>query len=431
MTVAVDTDVGVRQPAAIRLAAVAGLMSSRLPELTRSLHAELAQSIGELRGDPFVRELLAAGIHRNLETLAQVLRSDIVLDEVSTPATAQEHARRLAQRGVPPMALVRACRLGQRFVLDWAFDEIAHQEPDPRVAFVAGQLFMRTTFEFVDVIAENVVHEYDSEHVRRTTDAHAVRATTVRDLVAGESLNVVAAEDALGYRLRQNHLGVMVWAGEPASSTLDPREVGHLVTRLAESLGSCGQPLVVPNGRATGWGWIPLGRAAEPADAGMALEALDGADTHLRAALGTPADGIVGFRMTHREADRARQVAMLSHERGLRVTSFADPGVRAASMLMADLDATRRLVRTSLGMLAVDTEKAARLRDTLLTFLEANGSYTATAKRLHLHKSTVRYRVDRAVAERGRSIHEERLDLELALVACRWLGTPVLRPGGA
>jgi len=406
-------------------------MSSQLPELTRKLHAELAHSIRELQGDPFLRELLAASIHSNLQTLAHVVRYDVVIDEVVTPATAQRHVRRLAQRGVPSTALVRAYRLGQRFVLDWAFNEIAHREPDPRVAFVAAQLFMGITFQFVDVIAENVVHEYDSERERWVGDPHTVRAATVRDLVAGENRDVAAAEGALGYRLRQNHLGVMVWAGDPASSTLDLRRVERLVTRIGESLGSTGQPLFVRNDRSTGWGWIPLGPRTDPADPGKALEVLDQTDTRLQAALGTPAAGVAGFRMTHREADRARQVAMLSRDGGLRLTSFADPGVRAASMLMADLDATRRLVQTSLGMLAVDTPKAARLRDTLLTFLEENGSYTATARRLHLHKSTVRYRVERAVAERGRSIHEERLDLELALVACHWLGPPVLRPAGA
>ncbi|MFG1784068.1 helix-turn-helix domain-containing protein [Rhodococcus oryzae] len=76
--------------------------------------------------------------------------------------------------------------------------------------------------------------------------------------------------------------------------------------------------------------------------------------------------------------------------------------------------------------LAADTEHAARLRDTLLTFLDAQGSYTATAERVHLHKNTVKYRVDKALEERGRPLDDERLDLELALIGCRWLGRAVL-----
>jgi DNA-binding PucR family transcriptional regulator len=99
-------------------------------------------------------------------------------------------------------------------------------------------------------------------------------------------------------------------------------------------------------------------------------------------------------------------------------------------MLTADLDAAQRLVRTSLGALAADSDSAARLRDTLLIFLAEKGSYTATAARIHLHKNTVRYRVDTALAERGRPIDDDRLDLELALIACHWLGGAVLTPPG-
>jgi DNA-binding PucR family transcriptional regulator len=121
-------------------------------------------------------------------------------------------------------------------------------------------------------------------------------------------------------------------------------------------------------------------------------------------------------------------VALAARERALRITSFTDPQVRAAALLAADLGAARRLVESALGPLAADTEQAGRLRDTLLTFLAEKGSYTATSERLHLHKNTVKYRIDRAVEERNRPLDDERLDLELALIACRWLGPSVLTP---
>ena len=98
-------------------------------------------------------------------------------------------------------------------------------------------------------------------------------------------------------------------------------------------------------------------------------------------------------------------------------------------MLATDIEGTRRLVEKALGALAADTESAERLRSTLLTFLGEKGSYTATAERVHLHKNTVKYRVDKAVEERGRPLDDERLELELALIACRWLGAEVLRAG--
>ena len=123
-------------------------------------------------------------------------------------------------------------------------------------------------------------------------------------------------------------------------------------------------------------------------------------------------------------------MAVAAHESARRLTSFADPEVRTAAMLAADLETTRRLVGKALGGLAADSESAERLRDTLLIFLGEKGSYTATAERVHLHKNTVKYRIDKAVEERGRPLDDERLELELALVACRWLGSSVLRQVG-
>jgi DNA-binding PucR family transcriptional regulator len=43
--------------------------------------------------------------------------------------------------------------------------------------------------------------------------------------------------------------------------------------------------------------------------------------------------------------------------------------------------------------LAADDEHHARLRETLLAFLQSGGSYKATAERLVLHKNTVQYRI--------------------------------------
>jgi len=134
--------------------------------------------------------------------------------------------------------------------------------------------------------------------------------------------------------------------------------------------------------------------------------------------------------VTHLEAVKAQQVALAAHGNAQTITSYADPGVRTAAMLTSDLESTRRLVAKALGGLASDTEGAERLRETLLIFLGEKRSYTGTAERMHLHKNSVKYRVDKAVEERGRPLDDERLELELALVACRWLGASVLRPPG-
>jgi DNA-binding PucR family transcriptional regulator len=48
-----------------------------------------------------------------------------------------------------------------------------------------------------------------------------------------------------------------------------------------------------------------------------------------------------------------------------------------------------------------------------------------------LHKNTVQYRVRKAEQSLGRPVAENRLQVELALLASQWLGAAVLRQAGA
>jgi DNA-binding PucR family transcriptional regulator len=70
------------------------------------------------------------------------------------------------------------------------------------------------------------------------------------------------------------------------------------------------------------------------------------------------------------------------------------------------------------------------MRDTLRIFLQENGSSKAAAERLTLHKNTVQYRVRKAEESLSHPIAQDRLPVELALLAAQWLGAAVLRPAG-
>ena len=54
-------------------------------------------------------------------TIVQVLRNIVSVDDVITPIGAREYARRLAQHGVSPNALLRGYRPGQWMLMDWGF----------------------------------------------------------------------------------------------------------------------------------------------------------------------------------------------------------------------------------------------------------------------------------------------------------------------
>nr|WP_240979653.1 helix-turn-helix domain-containing protein [Streptomyces sp. HNM0574] len=416
----------VRQRAEARVAALAGHMRAQLPGLTRRLQAELAEKVTDLRGDPRLLDLLYGSTESNLETVIEVLRYGIPAEDVTGPSAAEEYARRLARHGVSSNALTRAYRLAHEYVLDWAASWIAAEEPDPVVAYAACRRFTSMTFRYVDSVSEQVVRVYETERERYLANRGTVRAAMITSLLAGEQIKVADAEAALGYGLGQWHLGVVIWGADRRTSTQELRHCEGLLAEIATAAGSTGQPLLGRNDGSGSWGWVPLGLGAESLDLVRMEQIVAAAGSGLRVAFGSPASGMEGFRQTHVEALRARTVAMVAAERARMVTSFTEAGVRAAALLATDLDAARSLVRDTLGALAADTEPAARLRGTLLAFVVEKGSYVATAERTHLHKNTVKYRVDRAVEERGKPLDRNWLEVELALIACEWLGAGVL-----
>ena len=109
-----------------------------------------------------------------------------------------------------------------------------------------------------------------------------------------------------------------------------------------------------------------------------------------------------------------------------RVVLFAD--VAPVAMMCADMESTRAWVGETLGKLSVALERSEGLRETARVFLRTGGSYTAAADELFLHRNSVQYRVRQAEELRGRPFTDGRLDVELALLACHWLGASVLTP---
>ena len=405
------------EAAVARVTALATQMGTELPALTKTLHKVLADSIEDLQGDQLIVELLGASIESNLETVAHILRYDVAVDEVATPFAAEEYARRLAQRGIAPIALVRAYRLGQQQVLDWAFDELG-RDADQSVALAAGRIIVDTTFRYIDRISEQVVTAYESERVRWLANRNTLRKAMIEELLRGEPVDLAAAEGCSA-----------TGSGRTTSGSCSGVRRGPVATRTSASSNACCSrrpPRLVAQGnrcscrgtdRRGGAGSRSAGAARRSPWPVTTTATVGSRSAHPRAVPGHAPGGAAGSTGRAGGGERAR-----------RVTTFSDPQVRTAAMMAADLEGTRRLVRNALGPLAADSEAADRLRETLLVFLAEKGSYLATAERIHLHKNTVKYRVDKALEERGRPLDDERLELELALVACRWLAASVLMP---
>jgi DNA-binding PucR family transcriptional regulator len=406
------------------LSAVGAAASQRLLELTHDIWRLLTGDIPELRGDELLEKLLDASIEENVATLLHVFEHRMNPESVDAPAAAVEYARRLAQRGVPIVALIRSYRIGHGRFLSRCVEVVTAKSTDSDLVAAVLARMTDLSFRYIDRISEQVIDTYQHERDRWLLTQSAVQAGRVRAVLRDEPVEVDATEPALGYRLRQHHLGMVGWVVEAQRTGEGLTRLDRLAGAAAETLGCPGRPLFVPQDETMAWIWLPLG-ARTRIEPEFLAEAFDNGDDSVRLAVGEPASGVDGFRGSHRQALRTRDLALVA-EPGTRVTTFTEVG--SVALLCADLAATRAWVRDTLADLALDDEPHARLRETLQMFLSTGASYTATAERMTLHKNSVQYRVRKAEEALRLPIQDRRAELELALRACQYLGRAVLRP---
>jgi DNA-binding PucR family transcriptional regulator len=402
-------------------------IGERAPDVIGSIQRYLAAEVVELRGDPALLELLRASVAGNVETVFDALRYHISIERVEPPTAALEYARRVAQHGIPVNALVRAYRLGQQQVLAHVLEEIRRAGLEPEAALNTYEAISSVAFRYIDWISQQVTDAYETERERWVENRNSVRALRVRELLdsAAGSVDIDAAIAAIRYPLRRTHLAMILWTSADDAPGRELLRLERFVRDLADSMTLRDGALFVAADQVSGWGWLPLGTAAtaDPVEH-IRRFAADSVDApHL--AMGTAQPGLEGFRRSHRQAQKARRVAVAGAQ-NRRVTAAGDPGVAAAALLTEDLAETREWVCETLGPLASDTDNDARLRETMRVFFGEGSSYKGAAERLNLHHNSVKYRVDRAVERRGRRIGDDRIDVEIALLVCHHLGSAVL-----
>jgi DNA-binding PucR family transcriptional regulator len=280
----------------------------------------------------------------------------------------------------------------------------------------------RVVAAYIDQVSEEMVAAYTRERESWLRNQGAARSARILGLLSGERADVSAAEATLGYRLRQYHVGLVCWVGDATGTADELTRLEHAVGRVAVQAGCYGAPVFLPYDESTAWAWLPLGIRDTFDAAGPSVMGVDG-DIHV--AFGGVARGTAGFRLTHRQALAAQAVALCA-DSVPRAVAFSE--VAPVAMMLAAPDLLRAWVLATLAGLAADDEHHARLRETMLVFLQTGGSYKSTAERLMLHKNTVQYRIRKAQESLGRPVSENRHDVELALRASRWLGESVLRP---
>jgi hypothetical protein len=407
---------------------MAARLEDRLVQVATGIRRSLENQIPELHGDARAMELLAPSVEANVETLLHALRYAIPVERVDAPVAALEYARRLAQYGIPLNALVRAYRLGQHQMNELVFAELGAVDiPDPARLTVL-QAISATLFEYIDRVTQQVVVVYEDERERWLENQNSLRAVRVREVLAGhKSVDVDAASTAIRYPLRWHHLAVVTWYPDIGPDGDEIARLQRFLRDLAQAAGAEASPLFVAADRTYGWGWLPYRAATETAEEQVRRFA-GGRPDAPSMAIGTLAGGLDGFRQSHREAEGARRVALIADHMEPTLIGADEPGLSIAALLCGDVGDTRAWVANVLGALASVDDNDARLRETLRVFLGCGSSYKLAADELNLHYNTVKYRVGRAVARRGKEIDADRLAVELALLICHWYGAAVLRP---
>lgn len=360
-----------------------------------------------------------AATRANVLALISMLERYGSLATVTTPPQSIDHAEAVAEKGLPLAPLQHAYRLAHRKM--W---RVCREELDPEASsaqtIAAMGVLADLLIELFDRLEQDVTTAYTERAASRGGVMDAIRADTVKALLAGEVDDVEGASARLRYRLDRAHVGLVLWTSDCDGAG---ERLRSAASEIATALGR-DRPLVVSPVGHVCWLWVRVGDA----DAGArALEAIRSAGPRpdgVSVAAGSPASGVAGFRRTHEQAVRAQRVARLSERRPGCVVLFHS--VAVLSLVASDQALLRQFVVEELGPLSAADDDIMRLRATLWTYLREHRNARQTAARLGIHQNTVSYRLRVCEKLLGRRVTDRRLELELALTALQGLGSGIL-----
>jgi len=232
--------------------------------------------------------------------------------------------------------------------------------------------------------------EYTKEVERLDRAPTRQRVEQARKILDGGS----ADKAGLGYRLDAFHVGLIA-IGAKADLTCH---------RLAEKLGC--DLLLVPEDENAVWAWLGTRRQIEFAELERLVDT--GPNTPILAA-GESRNGVGGWRLTHREAQNARPVALLE---GPGLTRCSNVALLAYAV--GDEAIGRSLVDRYLQPLERHRDCLA-LRETLRSYFDLDCNAASTASSLGVNRHTVQRRLTRVEQTIGESLPDCRAELDVAL----------------
>jgi DNA-binding PucR family transcriptional regulator len=325
-----------------------------------------------------------------------------------------EIGREVVRRGLDDTSL-EAYRVGQNIVWRHWMRTAFELARDPDQLREMLDVSARSIFTFVDDTLAMVHAEMERERTQLAGRTHTERREVVNLVLEHAPITAQRASARLRYDLELRHTAAILWSD--AAGSRDPGALEAAAEALSRAVGN-GRPLTVATSATTLWAWFPTG-PGEPRDLAGALGDAGG----VRAALGSPALGIEGFRRSHLQALTV-QGLMRRMPSGPRLAGYSD--VRLAALASSDEEQAAEFVASVLGGLA---EADPTLRETVRAYIRSGFSVSRAARALYTHRNTVQGRLNRAEALLPRPLGEHGLEVGLALELAHWLG-PFSPPSG-
>ncbi|HTT96254.1 MAG TPA: helix-turn-helix domain-containing protein [Solirubrobacterales bacterium] len=371
-------------------ARLARALGARLDELSATtverLQGELPawvleEAVGEQVLATFVRESLAA----QLRSLS--LR---FLPGECPPIDA--HAARAAARLGDLRMLLGGYRIAHMVLWEGWLAQVRESDVGEETRYELLRLGSRFFFRYAAVLGDHVSAGYQAELERSLRSGEQRRFEAVKAVLEGAA----TAGEGLDVNLEQHHLGLVAWGADGQEAA---RELAAALGRRLLSVSPFGH---------VWWGWLSgsqsLGLVVEDAVSSLPPPPEGGL------AVGLEAFGEEGFRVTHRQAQRARRVAS---RLGRSVVAYADVVVEA---LLGDDEAeARAFVVHELRGIADDSATSRRIRETIAAYFAAEHNAASAAAALGIHQQTVANRLRAAEERLGHPVSSRRVELEAAL----------------
>jgi DNA-binding PucR family transcriptional regulator len=394
------------------------LAGEELGDLVQLVDDAVATEVPEIGSDPGLRRVLDA----STEDALRIYLARVPFEPPGTTDASPEMqglGRELAQRGADVSVVLRVYRVGQRTIWQELMDQVAEARLDHDLQAAVLTFLWEHLSRTLEHVVEDVVAAFVGEAEQRIRGSFARRAETIASILRGDDVDADGATLAIGHKLARHQTALVLWGSgdaDPAGLTV---RLEHLARAIGEAVGATA-PLTVPAGGHSLWAWLATPPTVDVDEVARTRDLVEAPD--VRVAVGEPAPGVAGFRDSHREAVRAREVASAAGGAG-QVTRFRD--IEVVDLLAADQEAMRRFAGRALGGLSGRDATTGRLRETLLAYYRA-GSSSRAAQELTVHKNTVLYRLQQTEQLLGHPVDEQRFEVEAALRLVTAYGDSVL-----